>query len=144
MMRLLNLKKRCISARATCRRGGCSARLIDGRETPNAPQSLRKLQPRRRQLQKAICWVTSCCRTGKRLRKARKTKLSTKRTFVNRQTSLLHLSIVCQLVLGSAGFLGLAGGLVPAEDLAALQNARAPLTHFIVICKKAGLTMTNV
>ncbi len=88
--------------------------------------------------------MTSCSRNGKCLRKARKTKLSTKRTFVNRQTSLLHLSIVCQLVLGSAGFLVLAGGLVPAQELAALQNARAPLANFIDIGEKAGLTMTNV
>src|SRR5260370_30021808 len=105
---------------------------------------MRRLQPRRRQPQREICWVTSCSRNGKCLRKARKTKLSTKRTFVNRQTSLLHLSIVCQLVLGSAGFLVLAAVLVPAQELTALQNASAPLPNFIHIRDKLGLSMTHL
>src|SRR5207253_6026834 len=103
-----------------------------------------RLQPSRGQPQRAICWVSSCYRSGKCLRKARKTKLSTKRTFLNRQTALLHVSIVCQLVLGSAGFRVLAGGLVPAQEQAASQNSKAPLANFIDIGEKAGLTMTNV
>src|SRR5216110_3890115 len=103
-----------------------------------------RLQPSRGQPQRAICWVTSCYRSGKCLRKARKTKLSTKRTFLNRQTTLLHVSIVCQLVLGSAGLGVPAGGLVPAQEQAASQNAKAPLANFMDIGEKAGLTMTNV
>ena len=61
-----------------------------------------------------------------------------------RQTSLLHVSIVYPLVLGSAGFLVLAGGLVPAQEPTASQNAKAMLANFIDIGEKAGLTMTNV
>ncbi len=61
-----------------------------------------------------------------------------------RQTSLLHVSIVCPLVLGSAGFLVLAGGLVPAQEPTASENAKATLANFIDIGEKAGLTMTNV
>jgi len=63
---------------------------------------------------------------------------------VNRQTSLLHVSIVRKLVIGSAVFLVLAGGLAPAQELAALQNAKATLANFIDIGEKAGLTMTIV
>ena len=63
---------------------------------------------------------------------------------MHRQTSLLHVSIVCPLVLGSAGFLVLAGGLVPAEEPTASENAKATLANFIDIGEKAGLTMTNV
>ena len=61
-----------------------------------------------------------------------------------RQTSLLHVSIVCPLVLGSAGFLVLAGGLVPAQEPTASESAKATLANFIDIGEKAGLTMTNV
>ena len=61
-----------------------------------------------------------------------------------RQISLLHVSIVCPLVLGSAGFLVLAGGLVPAQEPTASENAKATLANFIDIGEKAGLTMTNV
>ncbi len=61
-----------------------------------------------------------------------------------RQSSLLHVSIVCPLVLGSAGFLVLAGGLVPAQEPIASENAKATLANFIDIGEKAGLTMTNV
>ncbi len=63
---------------------------------------------------------------------------------MNRQTSLLHVSIVRKLVIGSAVFLVLAGGLAPAQELAALQNAKATLANFIDIGEKAGLTMTIV
>src|SRR6266436_3098035 len=118
-MRSLNLKKRCTGARATYRRGGCSARLIDGRETPSAPQSMRTLQPRGRQPQRAICWVTSCYRNGKCLWKARKTKPCTKRNLVNRHTPLHYISIVGHLVIGLAGFIVLAGGLSIAQEPAA-------------------------
>jgi enediyne biosynthesis protein E4 len=66
------------------------------------------------------------------------------RSLVNRQTSLLHKSIVGRLATGSAVFLVLAGGLALAEELAVLQNAKAPLANFIDIGEKAGLTMTTV
>jgi hypothetical protein len=47
-------------------------------------------------------------------------------------------------VLGSAGFLVLAGGLVSAQEPTASQNAKAALANFIDIGEKAGLTITNV
>ena len=63
---------------------------------------------------------------------------------MNRQTSLLHVSIASKLVIGSTVFLVLAGGLAPVQEPAALQNAKAPLANFIDIGEKAGLTMTSV
>ncbi len=63
---------------------------------------------------------------------------------MNRRTPLLHISIVRELVIGSAVFLLMAGVLAPAQEPAALQNSKVPMANFIDIGEKAGLTMTNV
>jgi hypothetical protein len=56
------------------------------------------------------------------------------------------MSIVGQLVIGSAGFLVLAGALASAQEPAAPQKAKklSPIAQFMDIGEKAGLTMTNI
>ncbi len=65
---------------------------------------------------------------------------------MNRHTPFPHVSIASQLVIGSAGFLALAGALAPAQEPTAPQKAKelSPIAQFMDIGQKAGLTMTNV
>jgi hypothetical protein len=64
---------------------------------------------------------------------------------MHRRTPLSNSSIVGQLVIGSAGFLVLAGALAfAAQEPTAFERAKTPLASFTDIAEKAGLTMTNV
>src|SRR5580700_6916929 len=67
------------------------------------------------------------------------------RNRMHRRTPLSNRSIVGQLVIGSAGFLVLAGALaLTAQEPAAFESTRNPMASFTDIGGKAGLTMTNV
>jgi hypothetical protein len=61
------------------------------------------------------------------------------------RTPLSNSSVVGQSVVGSAGFLVLAGAMaLAAQEPAAFERAKNPMASFTDIAEKAGLTMTNV
>jgi hypothetical protein len=64
---------------------------------------------------------------------------------MNCRTPRSNSSIVGRLIIGSAGFLVLAGALaLAAWEPAAFEGAKTPMASFTDIGEKAGLTMTNV